>query len=88
MTEVVDFTARRWNTVDNSTNFKPLDALREAIRMIESGEYEADQVVVCFGRRTDDGGSGQTFAQAGSYTFHEALGLVTAVQYRMMVSGE
>jgi hypothetical protein len=82
---VADFHARRWDAIDDPARHSPLDALRAAVRAIESGDAESpDHIVVAFGRTTADGGSGHNYFQAGSYPCHATIGLIEAVKSRLL----
>lgn len=86
---VVDLSAKRWETIEDPSKHTPLDALRAAVRAIESGDVPMpDHIVVAFGRTADDGGSGHTYFQAGSYPCHAAVGLIEAIKSRMLVDDD
>lgn len=83
MSAPVDLNARRWATADRTAAFKPVEALREAIRQIEAGEVPADHVVVCFGG-SDDCTNSSAWVQAGTFDTFQQYGLLERVKMGMM----
>lgn len=76
MAELVDLSEKRWEAVEDPAKHEPADALRAALRAIESGEKAPTHVIVLFGTDTDDGGSRTSFYQSGVYRLHAQLGLL------------
>lgn len=63
---VASLNARRWVKDDNPKAHTPADALREALRQLESGELEADHVIVVYGYHNKDEQGVVGYLQGGS----------------------
>lgn len=86
---VVDLSAKRWDAVNDPSSHSPVEAMKAAIRAIETGDASMpDHIVVAFGRTTEDGGSGHTYFQAGSYPCHAAVGLIEAIKSRLLAEDD
>lgn len=82
MSNVTDLTARRWQQGGDSTEHKPVDALREAIRQIEAGEIAAEQVFIAIAGRCEDCGdtTQTTWLTAGSFPKLAVIGLMESAK--------
>lgn len=88
MTDLVDFSSRRWSDSRKSCrDFSPRDALCEALRLIDAGEIDPDHVIVLFGRQ-DGEASIADWRQAGSFGAYAQRGLIETVKLRMLVDAE
>lgn len=76
MADPVDLSAVRWDRIEDPEKHEPADALRAALRAIESGERSPTHAIVLFGYDTENGGSKSGFYQAGTYRLHAQLGLL------------
>jgi hypothetical protein len=46
MSDIVDLSARRFAAAADTTDTRPIDALREALRRVEQGELDPSNVIV------------------------------------------
>lgn len=76
MADIADLSAKRWSAVEDPAKHEPAEALRAALRMIESGERNPTHIIVVMGYDTPDGGSKSGFCQSGPYRLHAQLGLL------------
>lgn len=76
MADVTDFSARRWDAVDDPAKHDVAEALRAAMRALENDEKPPEHIIVAFGRNTEDGSSATRFFQAGGYQYHAQMGLL------------
>lgn len=79
MSEITDLSARRWQKATTSDEVQPMDALRQAMREIDTGETPASHVIVCVGHVTDEGVKTDWF-QAGELNLFGQLGLIERVK--------
>jgi hypothetical protein len=87
MGEITDFSARRWEAVEDPACHDAADALRAAMRAMDHDEKKPEHIIVMFGGTASDGSSRTRFFQAGSYAHHAQLGLVEDAKHMMRESG-
>ena len=81
MDNITDLSAIRWETETRAHKHKPVDALREMIRRIESGEVDAEHIVICVSVRD----RGTQYVQAGEIIdTRNAVGLIEYVKHMML----
>jgi hypothetical protein len=72
--DVPSLEAKRWEKTTDPNAHKPIEALRAAIRGIESGEINPDHIVVVY----HDNKDGTGYFQAGEFsTLVASMGLLT-----------
>ena len=75
---VTDLNAKRWERDSDPAKHDPLEALRAALRAVESGEAPMPtHVIVAFGRDDETGSSATRFFQSGTYRYHSQIGLLS-----------
>ena len=82
MGDVADLAERRWNGVSDPNKHAPIEALRAALRDIETGAVDPKHIIVSVARRGPEENS-TMFYQAGEYQQHGQLGLATRVLYML-----
>ena len=75
MTDPVNLAAEKARRTGDCRDWSPLDALKETVREIESGERDFDMIYICARLKTDDGMAEYTWRAAGM-THLESLGLL------------
>ena len=56
----------------DSRTWTPRDALINTLRDLDSGELEADHIMILYGRKSQNSG----FSQGGSFTYYEQVGML------------
>jgi hypothetical protein len=79
MDNVHSIDARRWDASNLARECRPVDALREAIRRIETGEWKADHIIVCSAGREDDGDWTDVLV-AGSFGALSTIGMLRSIE--------
>lgn len=87
MADVTDLAARRWDAIEDPAKHEPAEALRAALRAIESGELAPTHIIVLCGTDAADGGSTVQFFQSGSYRAHAQLGLIEDAKLDLWETG-
>lgn len=72
-----DLSHARWLKAEGDpAKHTPRDALVEVLRRIDTGELDADHIVVCIAERTDDGSALPTYFQGGPCSVYAQIGLL------------
>lgn len=79
--ELVDLAAYRSEHSDKATDWTPLDALKQVIEKIESGEWPVSQIYVACAWGEEDGTLARSHACAGCRSSMETLGLLAQHMY-------
>lgn len=88
MAEPISLAERRWNNGDSRPgSYSVRECLEVVIAKLDSGEIQADHVIVAYGKATD-GIADDGFYQAGSLDPFAQIGLIERVKHVMMGSGE
>lgn len=74
--EPVDIAARRWEAATSCKGLPPADALKAALRAIESGDLNPDHVLVCCGCVDGDAKISTRVFSAGEFDLYGQLGLL------------
>lgn len=79
---VVSLTRERFNRDRNPANHSPRAALEQAIGVFDElpADREITHAIVLFAIKTNDGGCGTRFIQAGSADHHGQMGLIAEAQ--------
>lgn len=79
---VVSLTRERFNRDRNPANHSPRAALEQAIGVFDElpSDREITHAIVLFAIKTNDGGCGTRFIQAGSADHHGQMGLIAEAQ--------
>jgi hypothetical protein len=83
MGEPIDLADVRWRRDSKPNSHEPTEALRAALRDIQSGEIDPLHLIVVIGAETDNGKTRTAYYQAGSYNHHGQLGLLDAASKMM-----
>lgn len=76
-----NLTVARWERRDGKPgSHGPLEALEVARHRVESGEWEAEHVIVICGHVDEDGAIKTAFTQAGSFDCYGQFGLLGDTQ--------
>lgn len=73
---------RAAKTNPHPASWRPVDALKEVVRLIENGEIAPDALVVCWRETIGPGNTCTSFRQAAS-DVHTAMGLLELTKFRM-----
>ncbi len=71
----------------NAADWTPRDVLIDALRQIDSGEINADALIVVMREKKGPGETDTRWAMAGPDT-HTSLGLLEYAQFRIMATGD
>lgn len=83
--ELVSLEKYKQDNSDNAADWSVVDALKRAIELCETGEFEADRVIICLARTTDEDEMYRyRVMRIGSHL--EALGLLTQTTHDLLVS--
>lgn len=74
--EPVDLAAKRWEAATSCRGLPPVDALKAALRAIESGDLNPDHVLVACGCVDDAGKISTRVFSAGDFHLYAQLGLL------------
>lgn len=77
MNDVVNFSAARAAKTGDCRNWSPLDALRECIAKIESGEWDVEMVYVAMKTRAGADGKYRTPSRVAGMSRLETIGLLS-----------
>lgn len=76
MGDVVNLSALRAEKSQDCRDWSPLDALRECVAKIESGEWDVEMIYVAIKTRPDAGGQYRTPSRCAGMTRLETIGLL------------
>lgn len=85
--KIADLSKRRWDEESSPAEHKPIDALKAAIREIES-DVQIDHVIILIGQRKERGAINDGFKQAGDFNGFEQVGLIHHGMHRMLSDTE
>ena len=82
--------AARFDKSDVPQHLNPRAALEKALEVFDTqADIRPDHIIVIFGRNVgDEGCSGTSFYQAGSYRHHGQMGLLMEGQHMIRESGQ
>ncbi len=84
MTKIVDLAARRFAAAKDASETTIVDALREALRRIESGEVVANSVVVTYLIDEGDDSDSVESIHGGPATCNERIGMLYRAQAMLL----
>ena len=82
MSEIVNF-ERKPETITNSNDWKPLDALKSLVKAIEDGEADPNQLAVIYWHGDEEQGRDMGYYVAG-LSFPEYVALLNVALHRAL----
>ena len=78
---IIDMSRQRWQRAEKCSDVAAVDALREAIAMIEAGEVKAESVTVVLLVEDADGDQYVEMLHGGPASTNERIGMLARAQY-------